>query len=493
MIYILSDKDIRILAGQSILGNSNSRQAEGDILNIKGFYDQNSHVMPSNLIECKGILSDGIEDSWLEYIPASYNSSNPIPLVISRHGGGQDGWVQCYSTSWIYVAEKEGFIVVFPTLPSGPPPPFGNGKEALLNHPMFCLDPTAHDITMFQGLINLLKTKYNIDENRIYSHGMSMGDLMTMRFARLYGHLLAGIGLVAGPSPIEVLFTPDGQLKKADGAVPCYQARGENDDMTMTMDINSLNTRYDVNKANKDFWIQLNGCQNVPTLRIDGRSNFEFYKGETADVVFRDVKERGHGQTFDDAQFTWDTCFSRYKRVDGRIIETNDTCKLSGDPAAVVIADGCSKAYVKNAVIDMPAPAYQVHDLAITKAPPSPFPQSELIFSPVLYVPVDLLKTAFGCSIEMVQEGQAAFVTTADGRVLEISNGNAGIMIDGHVSSMWRQAETFEGNLMVPFQWFTAEIMGLHVTEHDGSVYASDHYGAMTKYMARTIKEVVLA
>ena len=101
--------------GNSVQGDSNVRHPAGDILNIKGFYEQNSHVMPENLIECTGVLAHGVEDEWCEYVPASYDGTTPVSLVISRHGGGQSGWGQCYATSWIYVAEQHGFIVVFPT------------------------------------------------------------------------------------------------------------------------------------------------------------------------------------------------------------------------------------------------------------------------------------------------------------------------------------------------------------------------------------------
>ncbi|MGI6325948.1 MAG: hypothetical protein ACOX1U_03095 [Saccharofermentanales bacterium] len=61
--------------GNSVQGDSNVRHPAGDILNIKGFYEQNSHVMPENLIECTGVLAHGVEDEWCEYVPASYDGT----------------------------------------------------------------------------------------------------------------------------------------------------------------------------------------------------------------------------------------------------------------------------------------------------------------------------------------------------------------------------------------------------------------------------------
>ena len=34
-----------------------------------------------------------------------------------------------------------------------------------------------------------------------------------------------------------------------------------------------------------------------------------FIKGKKADYIFRDVKNRDHGQTFDDAEICWDYLF----------------------------------------------------------------------------------------------------------------------------------------------------------------------------------------
>ena len=51
-----------------------------------------------------------------------------------------------------------------------------------------------HDNKLVLGLIELMKSKYNIDEGRIFMQGMSMGDMMTNQFARHFGNLLAGAG-----------------------------------------------------------------------------------------------------------------------------------------------------------------------------------------------------------------------------------------------------------------------------------------------------------
>ena len=60
--------------GNSVQGDSMSATLPVISL-ISRFYEQNSHVMPENLIECTGVLAHGVEDEWCEYVPASYDGT----------------------------------------------------------------------------------------------------------------------------------------------------------------------------------------------------------------------------------------------------------------------------------------------------------------------------------------------------------------------------------------------------------------------------------
>ena len=74
----------------------------------------NSQVYPERLKEYREKLADDLEDIWYEYVPESYHPDQKTPLVVSCHGGLMTGWGQCIYTSWSYVADREGLIVVFP-------------------------------------------------------------------------------------------------------------------------------------------------------------------------------------------------------------------------------------------------------------------------------------------------------------------------------------------------------------------------------------------
>src|SRR5437016_6836255 len=61
------------------------------------------------------IVSSGKPRSYLLYVPRSYDRTRPTPLVISMHGAA--GWPaqQMDMDEWNRLAERERFIVVYPS------------------------------------------------------------------------------------------------------------------------------------------------------------------------------------------------------------------------------------------------------------------------------------------------------------------------------------------------------------------------------------------
>ena len=103
--------------------------------------------------------------SWYEYVPASYDGSQPVPLILQLHGGGNDGMRWSNYTIWHLMAEKKGFLVVYPNAPV--PGMWMCGDE---------------DIAFLEALIRHLGGKYRVDSSRIYMQGMSNGEMMDACF-----------------------------------------------------------------------------------------------------------------------------------------------------------------------------------------------------------------------------------------------------------------------------------------------------------------------
>ncbi len=137
----------------------------------------NSQVYPQNLKEFyESITDDGLSDTWFEYVPESYDPSKKTPLVFSMHGGLMTGWGQCIYTSWTLVADREGFICVFPNahdkrmwmIECDPntidelSQPMPEGIPSL-NKPAGTVEE-YHDVKLVLALLRRMKQRYNIDE-----------------------------------------------------------------------------------------------------------------------------------------------------------------------------------------------------------------------------------------------------------------------------------------------------------------------------------------
>jgi poly(3-hydroxybutyrate) depolymerase len=484
----MSANTIHLTPGNPVIeGDANHRHPAGDILNVKGFYDQDSHIMPDTLKECTAELAKGFENHWVEYIPTGYDGKKPVPLVISQHGGGQSGWGQCYATSWYLVAEREGFIAVFPDAPDRKAMEEKRGNAGQ--------DFFDVNNEMLNGLIAELKRKYNIDDSRIYMQGMSMGDLETTNFAREFGATLAGGGGSAGPTNPEGLLGKNGEPLDYVCPVPFYQSRGTNDSMS----INPNFTRWDNNRANRQFWMKINGCKTDPLISFDSGECIAYYRGEHADVVYRDVFERGHGQTIDCADRAWELLFSHTSRkADGSV----DCGKIPdfADKDAVAIASDCEYAYVNNKKVPVGGKVKEV--IVKTKAPKlllegkqiprganfAELEMAEKILAKHLYVPAKFLETAFGAKVKI--NGESAYIKL-DGKEIEIAKGNSAAIVDGRIERMWRYAEWIDGAPYIAIAWIAQKLLHKHICDLDGVMYINDKPCNMTPDFVNIFREIL--
>ena len=464
---------------------------------IRNNTNSNTHLPPHPPVLCSKVLADGREDSWLEYIPDSFKPDSHPALVISCHGGGAHADMQFSETSWCYLAETEGLIAVFPNaggerrswLTEDDTPQLPGERPSMLDvfksSPDGRVSEDAHHIKFISALIEEMKAKYNIDEGRVYMQGMSMGDIMTMMFARVCGRKLAGIDSTAGPSPEIALFDENGEVKGFDCPVPVYQSRGELDAIVVAKKDGQETTRQDINAANRLFWLKVNGCDENPRLSIYGVNNFAYYTGSKANVVFRDVKHRAHGQTFDDAQWAWHTLFKGSRRnPDGSISCCDTALSAKGDTGAAALCDGGRYAYINNSKVRLSAPVrsrglgnmdFATHGMKDIKTE--------------LYVPLDFLTLYFGVPTEQSAEGEA--VIHAPCGDLALSAENIGCVRGTFIESLFVAPMVQDGVFYVPVRWFAEMIFNMQVTECDGAMYISDHHGEMSKDMAYLIHSLL--
>lgn len=455
----------------------------------------NSQPYPSRLTEHKGKVLDDQEDTWYEYVPSSYDGTKKVPLVISMHGGMMTGWGQAIYTSWTLVAEREGFIVLFPN--SGrrrfwiiecekdklkkatAPRPDGIYMNVPPENP-----DDNRDMNCVLKLIELMEEKYNIDEGRIFMQGMSMGNLMTGQFARYHGDVLAGAAGSGGPSSTTLLFDGDGKILNRAGPLTIWQTRLEYDKVPPHYD---GDTDYVV-KKNREYWRIINGCGKLPKIKIDGEDNFAFYEGDRADIVFRDIRNRDHGQTFDDAELVWDYLFSGTRRDEtGKIVRGKPDFPREGDKYAIALANGKSKAYVNNKIVLMHGSVFMHKKLKYHGLNGGAIVRGEYFM-----VPVSFAASVFGAECNLSDDNCSAVLKFPDGRTLQFARGSIGCVACDRVRSMLCEAVLKNGELYIPIEWLCRFLFSNHISRYDGVLYITDHPAEISINMSHLLRDEVL-
>ena len=457
----------------------------------------NSQVYPERLQEFHGsITDDGLSDTWFEYVPESYDPAKKTPLVFSMHGGLMTGWGQCIYTSWSLVADREGFICVFPNahdkrmwmIECDPATidelsqPMPEGIPSL-NKPTGTVEE-YHDVRLVLALLERMKQRYNIDEGRVYIQGMSMGDCMTSQVARYCGQYFAASAGSGCPTNPMLLFAPDGSAINNGGPLDNWQSRLEHDKTPFHYGADDRS----VVRANLDYWREVNEARELPQIRILGEKGYAFFKGKKAYVVLIDVINRDHGQTFDDAEMVWDYLFSGVrKREDGTLEHSAPLRKREGDSFAIAVCEGASSAWVNNRVVPMDAKTLRWEKLKYHG-----LNGGQIVRGSYLCVPLDFLAEVFSAKLEPLQTGKAALLTLPDGRAFQFVEGCIGCAADGRVEQMLCEAIWREGRLYISIEWFCRFALNLQTSEYDGVLYITDHYAEISRYISWLLQDMLL-
>ena len=450
----------------------------------------NSQPYPTGLREVTGVLADGLEDRWYEYIPASYDGSKPVPLVVGNHGGLMTGWGHAIYTSWTMVADREGFICVFPDAHSkrmwtveGVFDNFDPKDAPDLPIQMAPKDWTEnHDLKFLEALILHMEKSYNIDPGRVFMQGMSMGNLMTSMFARYKGRLLAGAAGSGGPTKPELLFTPEGEIRNLGGPMAIWQSRPEKNGLPP-------GGHYDeaaVNKYSRFYWLKINECDPIPQIRIEGEDNFAFYHGKKADLVYLDIKNRDHGQTLDEAFLYWDYLFSGVRKNPDGTLEMGQSIRPRvGDEFAIAVSEGYDRCWFRNQLHPLPTPAVRWQKLKYHG-----LNGGQIVRGEYLCVPLRFLAEAVGAQYLPNADGSEAELVLQDGRHLQFARGSIGCMIDDTMRCMYCEALHRDGELLVSIEWFCKYLFNYHVSACNGVVYVTDHFIDLSYFMADLIKDL---
>ncbi len=135
----------------------------------------------------RSFLFEEKQRDYIIFLPKTYNDVDKMPLVFNLHGGSLNAQQQLDYSKMNEVADTAGFIVVYP--------------NAVLTAWSCGINLTAghvNDVGFIDALIDTLANNYNIDRERIYCCGFSLGGFMSQRLACELSNRIAAIADVAG-------------------------------------------------------------------------------------------------------------------------------------------------------------------------------------------------------------------------------------------------------------------------------------------------------
>lgn len=201
---------------------------------------------------------DGIDRSFIIYLPEGFNNAGKMPLIFAIHGGSgtPDGMITI--ANFKPIADRDKVLLVYP---AGIQKNWNDGRPTTPNQ------LGINDVSFFNKLSDYLIENYPVDEAKIYVTGISNGGFMSSRLACELSNRIAAIAVVAAtmeattiapncnPSrPVPTLYihgTADPLVPFTGGQMTAGGTAG-----------GMILSHFQV----IDKWITINGCNSTPTI-----------------------------------------------------------------------------------------------------------------------------------------------------------------------------------------------------------------------------------
>lgn len=297
------------------------------------------------------ITHNGGTRTYKIYVPASYDGSEDVPLVLNLHGLGSNNNEQLLYGDFRPIADTANFIIL---LPQGLPNQFNQQ-----NHWNANFGTGVQDIDFLSKLIDSIAADYSIDLDRVYSTGMSNGGYMSITLAGQLSDKITAVASVTGT--MTGLQIPANTVSRP---MPVMQIHGDADPVvTYNGSVNPLGSSISVDSL-LNYWIEHNNCSTTAVVTpvtdvntTDGctATRYDYLNGENgAEVVHYKITGGGHtwpgafalsgkvtNQDFDASTEIW-KFFSKYTKTAlvsvKEIIAENNWIKINSEnPSSGII------------------------------------------------------------------------------------------------------------------------------------------------------------
>jgi polyhydroxybutyrate depolymerase len=194
------------------------------------------------------IMHNGVERYYRLYVPEDYSGDDPVPLVFNLHGYGSQAFQQELYGDFRPIADTANFILVHP-----------EGLNDLGGNQFWNAFgvPGIDDVGFISALIDTLSAEYSIDEQCVYSTGMSNGGFMSFELACMLSNRIAAVASVTGTMAENRLAVCNPEFAR-----PMMQIHGTQD---ATVPYNG-NAEFASIPDVVDFWVETNNCNPTPVI-----------------------------------------------------------------------------------------------------------------------------------------------------------------------------------------------------------------------------------
>ena len=270
---------------------------------------------------------DGWMREWYVYIPQSVrrNPDKKVPLVLAMHGYTCTGEIYAGNSGWYDVAEKHGFIVVFPS-----------ALHAKVNMPeqglmpdwaplnawnVFLENDRPDELKFFSFLLDKMIAEYPVDAHRVFATGHSWGSLMTEMLALGLTKRFAAVAPCSGAFFGGAYEKMTSLPYAAENGVqlPIWMFWGSDEEWL----IPSEPTHENETGLTVELWLKRNGkADMIPadwaqrTCTVNGRFKDHYFDREgTAPVQFTQVDYMPHATMPEMSFRIWEEFFSKFSRT----------------------------------------------------------------------------------------------------------------------------------------------------------------------------------
>ena len=194
------------------------------------------------------ITHGGMQRTYILYVPASYSATTAAPIVLNLHGLTSNSSAQMFYGDFRPIADTASFLIVAPQ---------GTTNFQGDTYWNAGFGGTVDDVGFIEALLDSISANYTINQDRVYSTGMSNGGYMSYYLACNLSDRIAAIASVTGAMTKGLPNTCNPQHP-----TPVMEIHGDAD---VTVPYNG-NTISESVQTGLNYWISYNNSNSTPVV-----------------------------------------------------------------------------------------------------------------------------------------------------------------------------------------------------------------------------------